>query len=196
MSTQPITSHDLLDAADHCTAALTQRSATNWSARVPGLEWPARTVIEHLVDVLGFYTLHLMAGSRERLRIDVACHAGLSEAEVLQIVATEARALATAAQLLDPATRGFHFHGTTDVSGFLALACSELLIHGDDAARGLGSALEPRADLASKVLQRLFPSAPSDADAWRTLRWATGRGPLEGHPPVGPDWTYRTAPLR
>ena len=55
---------------------------------------------------------------------------------MLQILAAEGRGLATAAQSLDPSTKVFHFHGITDVSRIVALACSELLLHGDDAARG------------------------------------------------------------
>jgi hypothetical protein len=195
MTTKPITSHDLLEAADHCAAGLLRAASIGWSAPVPGLDWDVRTTIEHLVDVLGFYTLHLVAASPGRLRVDVTCHADISNDEVVHMLTIEAGGLATAARVLEPTTQAFHFHGTTDVSGFLALACSELLVHTGDAFRGLGGVLEPRPDLAAKVLQRLFPSAPSDADPWRTLQWATGRGRLPGLPEVGPDWSYRTAPL-
>ena len=81
------------------------------------------------------------------------------------------------------------------MSGFLTLACSEVLVHGHDAARALGRRLEPRPVLVRRVLGRLFPAAPTDIDPWQTLLWATGRTSLPGHPDAGPDWTDRTAPV-
>lgn len=194
MTAPPIGPPDLLAACDHVVAALSNRTAADWSTPVPDLDWDVRATVEHLVDAIGFYVLHLLPPSRERLHIDVVCHDGLSNDQVLRILTTEARGLATAAKLVDPTARAFHFHGTTDVSGFMALGCSELLLHGHDATRGLGTALEPRPDLAAKVLTRLVPSAPTDADPWPALLWATGRGSLDGYPDVGPNWTYRTTP--
>lgn len=192
---EPITPHDLRAAADHAAATLLPAASGDWATAVPGLDWDVRATVEHLVDVLGFYTLHLVAASRQPLRLDVRCHEGLPNADVVHVVTVEAHGLAEAARLADPSTRAFHFHGTTDASGIVALACAELLVHGDDAARGLGRGLAPRPGLAAKVLDRLFPSAPGDADPWRTLLWATGRASLPGHPDRGPDWTFRTAPL-
>jgi hypothetical protein len=194
MST-PIGPADLITASDHLTDVMMPARSADWSVPAAGLTWHVRTTMEHLVDVLGFYILHLLPPSSERLPIDVACHEQLSNGQVLGIVRTEARGLATAAQLLDPTTRAFHFHGETDVSGFLALACSEVLVHGHDAARALGRRLEPRPVLVRKVLGRLFPTAPTDTEPWQTLLWATGRTSLPGQPDVGSGWTYRTAPL-
>lgn len=190
-----IGSADLLAASDHLTDALTPTVSADWSIPAAGVTWDVRTTMEHLVDVLGFYILHLLPPSRERLPIDVACHERLPNGQVLDIIRIEAQGLATAAELLPPTTRAFHFHDETDVAGFLALACSEVLVHGHDAARAFGRGLKPRPDIVSKVLARLFPAAPKDADPWRTLMWATGRASLRGYPDVGPDWTYRTAPL-
>lgn len=144
---ESISPPDLVAAADHCLVLLSRSTVADWAVPVPGLEWDVRGTVEHLVDVLGFYTLHLVAASPERLRIDVRSHDGITNTEVLRLAIIEARGLATAAALLDPSTRVFHFHGTTDVSGILALACAELLVHGHDAARGLGSARAPRPDL-------------------------------------------------
>lgn len=194
MRVQPVTPSDLLAAADHCAAALSPVSSVDWATPVPGLSWDVRTTVEHLVDVLGFYTLHLVAASRERLRVDVRCHDGVPNDEVIHILDVEAKGLATVARLLDSDTRVFHFHGTTDVPGILALACSELLVHGNDAARGLGSTLAPSPDVAARTLERLFPSAPQDTDPWLTLLWATGRDSLAGHADQGPNWIYRVAP--
>jgi hypothetical protein len=190
----PIASADLITASDHLTDVMMPALSADWSVPAVGVTWHVRTTMEHLVDVLGSYILHLLPPSSERLPVDVVCHEQLSNGQVLNIVRTEARGLTTAAQLLDPTTRAFHFHGETDVSGFLALACSEVLVHGHDAARALGMRLEPRPALVRRVLGRLFPAAPTDTDPWQTLLWATGRTSLLGHPDVGADWRYRTAP--
>jgi hypothetical protein len=121
----------------------------------------------------------------------VRCHDGLPNGEVLTIVTSEAHALATVAELVGPDVRAFHFHGTTDATGFVALAVSELLVHGHDLARAFGGTLRPRRDLAANVLTRLFPDASADTDPWDTLLWATGRGSLAGFADVGDDWRYR-----
>jgi hypothetical protein len=191
-----IASQDVREAAEHCVASLEPHAAADWAASVPGLAWNVRITAEHLVDLLGFYTLHLAAGSLKPLRLDVRCHDGLPNEELLAIVISEAHALATVAELVGPDARAFHFHGATDPSGFVALAVSELLVHSHDLARAFGGTLQPRGDLAARVLARLFPTAPADTDPWATLLWATGRGSLPGFADVGDDWRYRPAPLQ
>lgn len=97
--------------------------------------------------------------------------------------------------LLGPATaRGFHPFGTADPSGFAAMACDELLVHTDDAARGLGLAFEPDPTRCERTLRRLFPWAPDDVDPWTALRWANGRLALPGRPRLE-RWRWHCAPL-
>jgi hypothetical protein len=76
------------------------------------------------------------------------------------------------------------------------MACDELLVHGDDAARGLGLEFDHDAPLAAQVLARLFPwhtVGPGD-DPWQILLWANGRIDLEGRPHQG-RWRWHSAPL-
>lgn len=89
MTVEPIAPSDLLAAAQHCTADLAPLTAGDWTVPAPGLRWDVRTTVEHLVDVLGFYMLHL-AASRDRLRVDVRCHTGVPSDEVVRILTTEA----------------------------------------------------------------------------------------------------------
>jgi hypothetical protein len=84
--------------------------------------------------------------------------------------------------------------GSPDPSGFAAMACDELLVHADDAARGLGLAFRPDADLAARVLARLFPWHIAGDDPWRTLLWANGRIDLPGQP-TQKGWRWHCAPL-
>ena len=60
------------------------------------------------------------------------------------------------------------------------MACDELLIHTDDAGRGLGLVFTPDAALCARVLAHLFPEAPGD------VRGALGRAAMG-------EWTDRAA---
>jgi hypothetical protein len=69
-----------------------------------------------------------------------------------------------------------------------------MLIHTDDAARGLGLRFVPDLKLAGKVLSRLFPWHDPGSDAWQALLWANGRIDLPGHQNQT-GWTWHCAPL-
>lgn len=84
--------------------------------------------------------------------------------------------------------------GAADPSGFAAMACDEILIHTDDAARGLGLVFRPPTDLAERVLHRLFPWVTDVDDPWEGLRWANGRIALGGRERLS-GWTWHCAPL-
>lgn len=84
--------------------------------------------------------------------------------------------------------------GMADPSGFAAMACDEMLIHTDDAARGLDVSFDPPHELAEPVLRRLFPWVSEVTDPWQQLRWANGRIELDGRPRLT-DWAWHCAPL-
>lgn len=92
--------------------------------------------------------------------------------------------------------RGFHPMGAADASGFAAMACDELLIHTDDAARGLGATFAPPDDLVEPVLRRLFPWVSPVTEPWPQLRWANGRIALGDRDRLdGSTWAWHCAPL-
>jgi len=82
-----------------------------------------------------------------------------------------------------------------DPSGFAAMGCDEILIHTADIAAGLGVVFQPTADLSARIVDRLFPWAPTDIDQWQTLLWANGRTwlPYLGH--QEDNWYWQCAPL-
>jgi hypothetical protein len=84
--------------------------------------------------------------------------------------------------------------GVADPSGFTAMACDEMLIHTDDAARGLDRTFSPPAELTEPVLRRLFPWVDVGPDPWAQLRWANGRIPFDGRPRLE-RWRWHCAPL-
>ena len=76
------------------------------------------------------------------------------------------------------------------------MACDELLVTGNDAARGLGVAFAPDGRLAADVLTRLFPwhAQEVDDDPWQLLLWANGRMELPGRVRQS-VWRWHCAPL-
>ncbi len=88
--------------------------------------------------------------------------------------------LLAAVQRADPAVRGWHPYGLADPAGFAAMGIVETVVHLHDVAGALGFAWEPDADVVRRTLDRLFPQAPTDEEAWPTMLWATGRGALPG----------------
>ena len=91
--------------------------------------------------------------------------------------------------------RGFHGAGMADASGFAAMGCDEILVHGNDMMSGLRAAFIPPEDLCERVLRRLFPWAPADVAGWSGLLWANGRIALDAHGRVDDLWYWHSAPL-
>jgi hypothetical protein len=71
-----------------------------------------------------------------------------------------------------------------------------MLIHTDDAGRGLGRTFSPPPELAEAVLRRLFPWVVDEdgSDPWELLRWANGRTALGARPRLQ-GWAWHCAPL-
>jgi hypothetical protein len=74
------------------------------------------------------------------------------------------------------------------------MACDELLIHTNDAGRGLGLVFEPDPAQCARVRARLFPNAPLDVEPWDSLRWANGRIALPGRPRQQ-KWRWYCSPV-
>jgi hypothetical protein len=109
-----------------------------------------------------------------------------------------ASATAILVRLLDGMTdrdRAYHPSGLADQTGWIGMACTELLVHGHDLAIGAGVDISGPAVLADAVVNRVLPWAPPEDDGWARLLWATGRRSLGQRPPAGDDWWWQSAPL-
>ena len=102
----------------------------------------------------------------------------------------------TVAQVVAHAAGGPLWYAVDLWSGPGDDAAFELAVRADapNAARGLGLPFRPGADLAARVLTRLFPSHEVGDDPWRTLLWANGRIDLPGRPNQQ-GWRWHCAPL-
>lgn len=166
----------------------------DWSGPVPGLDFTVASVVAHAAERPLWYALDLWGGPGDDAAFALEVRRDATNARLLASVRSAARLCAAAVDAAPPTARGFHPFGAADPSGFAAMACDELLVHADDAARGLGLAFAPDAALAGRVLARLFPWHHPGDDPWRTLLWANGRTDLAGRPRQE-KWRWHCAPL-
>ena len=199
MERSPITLADLESAGEWCCSTLAT-GGVEWStARVPGMEWTSREVVDHLCNTLAFYANHVvMAAQRHQPRIRSVGEDDLCDADLASTVTAWVRLLSAAVQAAPDDVLAWHPLGMADMEGFLALACNELVIHASDVARARGAdpAVEDH-EFCRRLLERLFPlAAPAaDEEAWQVLLWANGRPSLTGRPPQK-SWRSHPSPLR
>lgn len=186
----------LRQAARSCLTFLQQTvddGGTDWRAGIPGMEWSVGRVVGHMAETLLYYAADLSAGPNELRALTITVPDDTATpTDLLAVLRSAAATLAHVVDDTEPGERGWHPSGIVDPTGFVGLACDELLIHTDDAARGLGRAFSAPEPVAIAVLDRLFPEAPGcrgpeDPEAWDVLRWANGRIDLPGHPRRS-DW--------
>jgi hypothetical protein len=170
-----ITPEHVLESAEIVADSLTVHATRDWSVRAGPLEWDVERTVTHMVAAPAKYTLYLASASPEFIAVAVSKWPDATHAELVAAVRPIARGLAAIARCVPADTRAFHADGPTNVNGFLALACLELLVHADDALQGLGSRLEPPDDLAREVLNAQYPSTATSGSAWRALVLSTGR---------------------
>jgi uncharacterized protein (TIGR03083 family) len=184
---------DVLAAASTCTGLLGQAVDRDWTAEVPGLDFTVASVLAHAAECALWYAVDLWGGPDDDTAFELGVRPDAANQAVLTSVRSASAVCAAAVRAAPPGLRGFHPYGSPDPSGFAAMACDELLVHGDDAARGLGLRLTPDADLAARLLARLFPWHEAGTDPWQTLLWANGRIELPGRP-AQPVWRWHCAP--
>jgi hypothetical protein len=149
--TVPIDGDDVLAAASACHGFLASAVAADWSVPVPDLDFTVASVVAHAVNGPLWYLLDLWTGTDEAA-FDLRVRADVSNAALLVSMRGAARVCALSVDAAPAGQVGYHPAGAADSSGFAAMACDELLVHTEDAARGLGLSFAPDPDLAGRVL--------------------------------------------
>jgi hypothetical protein len=203
----PVTAADVTLAVRFAVEALSRAPAGVWGNQAGLLEWDCWETVEHIADGLFAYATQLTPATPEGGYVPIAMTStrpGGAESAIhvarekgtaglLQAVEACGALLVAMVTTTSPGTRAWHPHGTSDPEGFAAMGVAETLVHGHDAARGLGVPWEPPADLCVRVLNRLFPGAPADVLPWAALLWATGRADLSDRPRLS-EWRWYSEP--
>jgi len=191
-----VTGDDVLAAAGSVRRVLEPAVERDWRVPIAGLEFTVASVVAHVCVTCLWYSVDMWSGS-ENGAYEVSAVDDASNERLLTSLLAGPHILSAGIEAAPPTLLGFHPFGSPDPDGFAAMACDELLVHGDDAARGLGVPFAPDDLLAASVLARLFPWHRVDVGeaAWDVLRWANGRIELPGRPRVG-RWRWHGAPLR
>ena len=200
---------DLTHAVGLARETLAAAAQLDWHTRAGGLEWSCWETVEHMSDDLFVYaaqlgpanpslSTHVPFGWSRRREGGPALTIFVDPAEgplgLIQVFETCGALLAAMIVAGPPDRLSFHAYGPADATGFAAMGVVEVLVHMHDVAAGLSLPWSPPADLCTRALRRLFPTAPSTDDPWTTLLWATGRADLPGQPPQT-SWTWNGAPL-
>ncbi|MBT4125790.1 MAG: hypothetical protein HOJ22_09840 [Chloroflexi bacterium] len=186
----PVTSADLLTAAELCVDSLRRLDTELWNKLAYGLEWTRSKTAAHIADSLDFYSGDLAMRVQEHLEsAGLHYQEGTVEGAAGQIDFSAA-ALARIAESTPAGVRAFHPTGMADAEAFLAMGCVEILMHGHDSVVGTEAEFDPDNELCQRILGRLFPWAPLDTPGWLTLLWATGRGELDGQEFLGESWVW------
>lgn len=197
---RPAYSSPMVDAshvrrtAAACTTFLLDHVDRDWTGRVPDLEMSVVEVVAHAAEGCLWYAIDLAAAGEDVDPVEHRVKVDGDSSAVVATLRTYADVVASVVGSAPASARGFHPLGTADPSGFAAMACDEMLIHTDDAARGLGVAFEPSPDLVEPVLRRLFPWVTVGPDPWSQLRWANGRIAFDGLPRQS-GWAWYCAPI-
>jgi uncharacterized protein (TIGR03083 family) len=175
-----VTADDLDAAMSSVATALRPVTGRDWLAATGTGEWDCRHTAEHLGDCLISYAAQLIARPTTRfVRFLATADKDAGPAEVLEFAVAGAGILSAVVRIAAPSVRAYHPTGIADPEGFAGMGCVEVLVHGEDIARGLGVAVDPPRDLCARVLARMFPQAGlTGIDPWTALLWATDRTTL------------------
>ena len=190
-----MTGDDVRVAAELCRQLLEPALNADWSAPVPDLDFTVTGVIGHAAQAALWYPIDMWSGP-ENASFEVKILDDTGNVRVLASLLGASQVMAAALDAAPPTLRGFHPFGSPDPSGFAAMTCDELLVHGRDAAQGLGREFGGDARLASSILARLYPwhSVGAGDDPWQVLLWANGRVSLPGREDQR-RWRWQCAPL-
>jgi uncharacterized protein (TIGR03083 family) len=196
--TDLLTGSDVVTAAQCLIDALAPAAAEpeRWDDAAGQLTWTCRDTIAHVASCCSWYAALLARRADGEVTV-AEMDAQAPPSVLLDAVMSSAAVLAAAVHASEPTDRAWHPFGIGDRSGFAAMGCDEILVHGSDAAAGLGLDYSPPPGLCHRVVERLFPWVPdaqAQASPWTTLLWANGRTHLDGIP-ARQAWMWHCAPL-
>jgi hypothetical protein len=130
---------DVMAAVDSVAAMLAAapRSGPPWERRAGQLRWTCRRTLAHVVDCLNWYAANLARRSTADVESPVI-EPTLRPARLVDGLRSGGSILAAAVGAAGSDDRAWHPFGCADRSGFAAMGCDEVLVHGWDLSLGLG----------------------------------------------------------
>lgn len=165
----------VVEVADVVVQSLSPFVEADWSVRAGSLEWSVERTISHMIGAPAKYTLYLASQSPRFIALTCSRFEDATQAEMIESIRPVAKGLANVARWTPPGTTAFHADGPQAPTGFVTMACVELLAHTHDALEGLGGHFHPPDELARAVLEVSFPHMSRCDAAWAALIEATGR---------------------
>ena len=188
-----LTTGHLIVALEWSTAAWEQTRDDEWDRTTSATEWSRRSTLDHLVDAMVLYSAYVATRATKRVAPPRNGDPGASPLQLIEVFGSTGVTLQRVLDELPRGARAFHPSGLADTTGWIAMACTEILVHTFDASP---ATVDPAiVEAAELVVERALPWAPPDGDGWERLLWATGRAPLGGRAPASSDWWWQSAPL-
>ena len=190
----PVTPDHLFRAVAINRATLEPMSNADWSIPAGPLKWTCRETLDHISDALGFYCGQLATLATEPRPRFRNSDTASTIPNLFIALESGANMLAAIARATPGTDRAWHRMGRADAEGFLAMACEEILIHTWDIAQGFGLTVKVPDDLATSVVSRIFPWAPTTCTPWEAQLWCSDRIEL---PDLGKitRWGWHSAPI-
>ena len=192
---KPVTEDDLRTSVSYAADALATVSDEQWGGTPSNSEWDRQRILRHVTwAVLGYGSL-LATKADGPIDFMLLEHRSDPGVYIINRLEIASEVLIQVTRGVEPSTRGWHPTGRPDAEGFLAMACSEVLLHTYDVVRELDNVFEPPDDVVDRVLARLYPWSPKSTCRWQTMLWASSRASLEGHESPGDNWWFFSSPL-
>lgn len=170
--------------------------ADRWDATDGTGAWSPRRTLDHLVDAMLLYSASVARRAQSRVSPPRNGDPSLAPCSLIDALRSGVSILATLLDGFRDDERAFHPSGMADRSGWIGMACTEILVHTEDATGAVVTSASSFPDaLAEAVVERVLPWAPRDGSGRERLMWATGRASLGGRPAESTDWWWQSAPL-
>lgn len=160
-----------------------------------GSDWTARRTLDHIADALVLYAAYIATRATERLPPLRDGRAAATGSDLMVDISSAAAILRRLLDAMGPDERVFHPAGFADQSGWVAMACDEILVHGLDIAAAIEVPFDPDPAVVDRVVERLFPWTPNLGTPVERLLWANGRRSLGDHPQLDSLWYWWCRPL-
>ena len=162
---------DVLAATHALAEALEDRapSAEELRARAGSLTWSCASTLAHIGDAVLWYAANLACRSTVDMEAPFLSPRRPPD-YLISCLRTSGALLATAVRDAPADARGYHSWGRPDRSGFAAMGCDEILVHGWDRLKAWASTSRPRPRRWSAPSGGSFPGPPKPSKPTRGRR--------------------------